>query len=111
MLPCFCSLESLLLSAFEPLFDALEVALEEGVSLQIEVIPVEPLALLIPAVELLEVAVLNVGTAVFQDENETCDEGTLTHRVGERLDQIPTEPRDVVDGIVAEEELNGEEAC
>jgi len=99
-----------LLGTGESLFDALEVFLQERVPLQVKVVLSEPLATLLPAVEIRKVTVLNIGSSVAQDYDKTDDKGALADRVGQRLNQVPSEPRHVVDGVVADSELGGEES-
>ena len=99
-----------MLGTGESLFDALEVFLQERVPLQVKVVLSEPLATLLPAVEIRKVTVLNIGSSVAQDYDKTDDKGALADRVGQRLNQVPSEPRHVVYSVVADSELGGEES-
>jgi len=77
---------------------------------EVEVVFLLPSALLDAAVKSLEVRILNVGASILHDHDESYQEGTLTDRVSQRLNQIPSEPLDMEDGVVPSDELGCEEA-
>lgn len=86
-------------------------ALQEPVSLQIELVLIVPHPLFFLQVVGLQARVFDIGATVSHNVEQAQDEASLADSVCHWLNQIPTEPGDIEDAVVAHEELESEKAC
>ena len=77
---------------------------------QVEIVLFKPQSLLLFTVQGLQIGVLNVGATITQDDPKTKNERALSDRVSDGLDEIPSEPANVKDSVVADKELESEES-
>ena len=77
--------------------------------LKVKVVFLEPELTFVTAVKLFKISVLDVGASVSHYHNQTENEGTLANGVSDGFDEIPAEPGDTEDGVVAHCELGSEE--